>query len=137
MPCWAICSRTGLRLPRQNRNLVGQTIILWDRASYSQVYQILKLPAYAGVYVYGQRRRKGCRRAGHTLWRAAAPAEWQVLLRDAFPGYITWQEYMENQEKLAQNWQATPLPTQPTPGQWRFAGTTLLRQRRGGKGGRC
>ncbi|MBE7529137.1 MAG: recombinase family protein [Ardenticatenaceae bacterium] len=65
--------QTGLRLPRQSRNLVGQTIILWDRASYSQVYQILKLPAYAGVYVYGQRRREGLPGAPGTRYGGRLP----------------------------------------------------------------
>lgn len=108
--------QTGLRLPRQNRNLVGQTIILWDRASYSQVYQILKLPAYAGVYAYGQRQREGLPGAPGTRYGGRLPpAEWQVLLREAYPGYITWEEYMENQEKLAQNWQATPFADPANP----------------------
>ncbi|MBE7528216.1 MAG: recombinase zinc beta ribbon domain-containing protein [Ardenticatenaceae bacterium] len=99
--------QTGLRLPRQSRNLVGQTIILWDRASYSQVYQILKLPAYAGVYAYGQRRRgRAARRAGHALWRAAAPAEWQVLLRDAFPAILPGR----NIWKTRRNWRKTGRP---------------------------
>jgi hypothetical protein len=35
------------------------------------------------------------------------PDAWQVLRRDAFFAYISWEDYMENQEILAQNWQAS------------------------------
>ncbi|MFO7680126.1 MAG: recombinase family protein, partial [Chloroflexota bacterium] len=106
----------GLRLPRQDRNLVGQAIIVWTKPSYGQVYQILKLPAYAGVYAYGQRQREELPGApGARYGGRLPPTEWQVLRRDAFPGYITWEVYMDNQERLAQNWQATPFanPAQP------------------------
>lgn len=101
---------TGLRLPRQSRNALGQPLIVWDRPSYSQVYQILKLPAYAGVYAYGQRQRDGLPGApGVRYGGRLPPEEWQVLRTDAFPGYISWEDYMENQERLAHNWQATPF----------------------------
>ncbi|HRQ42688.1 MAG TPA: recombinase family protein, partial [Chloroflexota bacterium] len=101
---------SGLRLPRQRRNLVGQPVLVWDRPSYGQVYQILKLPAYAGVYAYGQRRREQLPGApGSCYGGRLPPAEWLVLRPDAFPGYISWQEYMDNQARLAQNWQATPF----------------------------
>ncbi len=101
---------TGLRLPRQSRNALGQAIIVWGRPSYSQVYQILKLPAYAGVYAYGQRQRDGLPGApGARYGGRLPPEEWQVLRADAFPGYISWEDYMDNQERLAHNWQATPF----------------------------
>ena len=34
---------------------------------------------------------------------AAKPDQWQVLLQDHHEGYITWQEYLTNQERLEQN----------------------------------
>lgn len=102
--------QTGLHLPRQQPNALGQVVIVWDKPSYSQVYQILKLPTYAGVYAYGQRRRERLPGAPGTRYGGRLPPEeWQVLLPDAFPGYITWEEYMENQTRLMQNWQATPF----------------------------
>jgi hypothetical protein len=29
--------------------------------------------------------------------------EWQVLIQDAFPGYISWEQYMHNQKRLREN----------------------------------
>lgn len=106
----------GLRLPCQRRNALGQAIIVWTKPSYAQVYQILKLPAYAGVYAYGQRQRQQLPGAPGTRYGGRLPPEeWQVLLHDAFPGYITWEDYMQNQERLAQNWQATPFADPACP----------------------
>jgi DNA invertase Pin-like site-specific DNA recombinase len=97
----------GLRLPRQARNALGQTVIVWDEASYSQVYQILKLPLYAGAYAYGKRQRQQLPgQPGTQYGRRLPPEEWEVLLLDVFPAYITWEEYLANQQILAQNWQA-------------------------------
>jgi DNA invertase Pin-like site-specific DNA recombinase len=98
----------GLQLPRQARNALGQAIIVWDEPSYSQVYQILKLPLYAGAYAYGKRQRQQVPGQPTTQYgRRLPPEEWQVLLLDQFPAYISWEEYLANQQILAHNWQAS------------------------------
>jgi DNA invertase Pin-like site-specific DNA recombinase len=106
----------GLQLPRQRRNAVGQRVVVWTAPSYGQVYQLLKLPAYAGVYAYGQRRREGLPgQAGTRYGARLPPAEWQVWLPEQWPAYITWEEYMTNQQTLAQNWQATRFANSESP----------------------
>jgi hypothetical protein len=56
-------------------------------------------------YVYGRRllnpigRRPGIRRA--TV--AVALEDWSICLRDTHPGYISWEEFMINQKRLADN----------------------------------
>lgn len=98
----------GVQLPRQQRDALGQWQIVWGPPSYSQVYQILKLPAYAGAYAFGKRQRAGLPgRENGRYARPLPPEEWQVLRQDEFPGYISWQEYEQNQAALAANWQAT------------------------------
>ena len=100
----------GLQLPAQRRNALGQWEIVWQAPRYSQVYQILKLPAYAGAYAFGKRRRDGLPGQPHRRTaRPLPPEQWQVLRRDDFPAYISWQEYEQNQQRLAANWQATPF----------------------------
>jgi Recombinase len=54
--------------------------------------QVLKNPAYAGAYVYG--RRSG---SPQGATEAVAIQDWPVCLKDAFPGYIDWEEFMANQ----------------------------------------
>lgn len=99
----------GLKMPRQGRNAVGQAIILWERPSYAAIYQVLKLPSYAGAYTYGKRQSPQTPGLRTGRYRIADPEAWQVLIKDAFPAYISWEEYVENQKIMAENWQATPF----------------------------
>src|SRR5207302_358975 len=62
--------------------------------------------SYAGAYVYGRRRRTPIgRRSGSRqgATEAVAIQDWPVCLKDAFPGYIDWEEFMANQRRLADN----------------------------------
>jgi hypothetical protein len=67
---------------------------------------MLHHPIYAGAYVYGRRlidpRRKqpGRPSTGRTL---TAIGQWQVLLKDKIPAYISWEQYEANQEQLQAN----------------------------------
>lgn len=98
--------RDSLHFPRRQRNAIGEYIIIWSRPNYSRIYQILKLPAYAGAYAYGKRQRTRLPgKPGTCYGRRLPPNEWQVLLHDAFPAYISWEVYMKNQKILSQNWQ--------------------------------
>jgi DNA invertase Pin-like site-specific DNA recombinase len=78
----------------------------WRPASSTRIGRILKNPAYAGAYVYGQytsdptRRRPDHPRSGTVR---VPIEEWGVCLRDAHPGYITWEEFMANQQQLLDN----------------------------------
>lgn len=80
----------------------------WVKPSYSIIYRILKHPAYAGAYTYGKRestRLPGSERK--IISRPLPRAEWRVLIQNAFPGYITWEQYLANQAKLKDNAQGT------------------------------
>src|SRR6267143_2179639 len=71
--------------------------VVWRPASNARILQVLKNPAYAGAYVYGRRRRTPIgRRSGSRqgATEAVAIQEWTVCLKDAFPGYIDWEEFM-------------------------------------------
>jgi DNA invertase Pin-like site-specific DNA recombinase len=80
--------------------------LTWRVPSRTTLLGILHHPAYAGAYVYGRRksdpsrRVAGKRRSGR---RWATPEEWEVLIRDALPAYITWQQWEKNQAKLKEN----------------------------------
>ncbi|MDE2075077.1 MAG: recombinase family protein [Alphaproteobacteria bacterium] len=90
------------------RPLVGPSPhdVVWRPACNSRILQVLKNPAYAGAYVYGRRRRTPIgRRSGsqQCATEAVAIQDWPVCLKDAFPGYIDWEEFMANQRRLADN----------------------------------
>jgi hypothetical protein len=57
---------------------------------------------YAGAYAYGQTRQ---RRAGSGTRhiRRLPRHEWTVLIPNAHAGYISWDEYEENQRRLKEN----------------------------------
>lgn len=79
---------------------------MWREADSSRVLSILQNPAYAGAYVYGRCRTEGGR-LRHDVYRPKTVkvpiADWEVCLQSAHPGYIGWEEFMENQRRLANN----------------------------------
>jgi hypothetical protein len=80
--------------------------IEWRPTAYHTVLQILKHPVYAGAYVFGrttQRTRIVDGRARKTTGHSKPMAAWNVLLRDHHTGYISWEQYEENQKLISEN----------------------------------
>jgi hypothetical protein len=80
--------------------------IEWRPAAYHTVLMILRHPVYAGAYVFGrttQRMRIVDGRARKTTGHSKPMPAWNVLLRDHHPGYITWEQYEENQKLISEN----------------------------------
>jgi DNA invertase Pin-like site-specific DNA recombinase/predicted DNA-binding transcriptional regulator AlpA len=78
----------------------------WGRLTHARVLGILNNPCYAGAYVFGRYssrrtvRPDGSIHSGITL----LPMEqWQVLIRDHHPGYLSWENYLSNEARLAAN----------------------------------
>jgi excisionase family DNA binding protein len=74
-------------------------------ATVWRITRLLKDPAYAGVYAFGRTRRRVVLIEGRKrqVKQQRRPDQWQVLLQDHHEGYIPWQEYLTNQERLEQN----------------------------------
>jgi hypothetical protein len=90
----------------------------WRAPTPEAVYAMLTHPMYAGAYVHGRRPVDAQRKLTGTSRRAqvAVPMEeWQVLLRDHLPAYISWDQYLANRERLRQN--ASSWETQGAPRQ--------------------
>jgi DNA invertase Pin-like site-specific DNA recombinase len=78
----------------------------WHRPNRVTLTFLLHHPIYAGAYSHGRRptdpRRKIPGRPA--TGRRLVPMErWEVLIRDHLPGYITWERYEANLQRLAQN----------------------------------
>lgn len=74
----------------------------WQRLTYSRALTILKNPRYAGAYYYGRHRsRKNV--DGSTTFFQVPQDEWIVLIKDAHPAYITWDQYEQNIRRIQQN----------------------------------
>jgi DNA invertase Pin-like site-specific DNA recombinase len=94
-----------LKLPVVLRNL-AVCKLAWKAPAYHSVMQILHNPLYAGAYAYGrraQRTRIVDGRARKVSGLEKPREEWNVLLRDNHPGYISWQDFEDNQKLLLEN----------------------------------
>jgi hypothetical protein len=95
----------GIRMPVVLRN-VEVCKLIWKAPAYHTVKQILHNPLYAGAYAFGrhaQRTQITDGRARKINGLAKPREEWNVLLRDNHTGYISWQEYDDNQKLLLEN----------------------------------
>ncbi|MCC7360344.1 MAG: recombinase family protein [Anaerolineales bacterium] len=93
-------------LPRRQSAGPHAHELLWKVASESAVTEMLGNPAYAGAFAYG--RRQGDATLRHpgrpaTGNRRKALADWVHLQLDAYPAYITWDQFLANQERIRQN----------------------------------
>jgi len=94
-----------IRMPVVLRN-VGVCKLVWKAPAYHSVMQILHNPLYAGAYAFGrkaQRTQITDGRARKVSGLTKPREEWNVLLHDHHPGYISWQEYDDNQKLLLEN----------------------------------
>jgi len=94
-----------IKMPVVQRN-VEICKLVWKAPAYHSVMQILHNPLYAGAYAFGrtaQRTRIVEGRARKASGIRRPRDEWQVLLHDNHPGYISWREYEENQKLLLEN----------------------------------
>ena len=67
---------------------------------------VLANPCYAGAYVFGRYRSRRRVRPDGTITNTITElprAEWPVLIHDHHPGYITWEQYLANERRLAAN----------------------------------
>lgn len=95
----------GLKFPTRLHAGLGKGRILWGEMRHSQVLRILHNPRYAGAFVYGRSRtRKGI--DGHSHVQKLGRDQWQIVLPDTHAGYITWETFEANQQRLRDNAQA-------------------------------
>lgn len=78
----------------------------WQAPAYHNLVAMMHNPIYAGAYVFGrttQRTRLVDGRAQKTEGHRKPMRAWSVLLRDHHPGYLSWEEFEDNQKMLAEN----------------------------------
>ncbi len=118
---WAVvrwARETGFKVPTRRTSAEGDSAVEWKSLGVSRLHEILKNPVYAGVYAYGRRREKKVLVDGQ-IRRVRPdtrdPDRWLVKIEDAHPGYITWERYGQNQEKLRQNMTRMGDPSRGAP----------------------
>jgi len=78
----------------------------WGRLTHARVLGVLGNPTYAGTYVHGRhssRRKVSPDGQIHTSTVVLPREQWPIVLHDHHPGYISWEDYLTNEAKLAAN----------------------------------
>jgi excisionase family DNA binding protein len=105
---WLWFRSEGLKFPLQMHQ-GGE--IRWVEPSYTAIHHVLTNPVYAGAYAYGRTRQEivldAAGRRKKRL-RHLPRAEWQVLIPQHHQGFIDWQTYEANQQRLARNTRPGP-----------------------------
>jgi DNA invertase Pin-like site-specific DNA recombinase len=99
-------AESGLRFPKRSYGGAWNGKLIWGRLTHSRVLGMLKNPSYAGRYVFGRYQyRREINPAGEVQKRMhpVAMADWRVSLPEHHEGYITWEEFLKNQERLEKN----------------------------------
>lgn len=95
----------GLQFPRRVYRGSNKGDVLWNDLEHSRALWILHHPRYAGAFCFGRTHTRKHPDGRHTFVRLA-PKEWTALIRDAHEGYISWNEFEQNVQRLRDNAQA-------------------------------
>lgn len=97
--------RERLAFPRRCAKGPRKGELLWSELDHSQVLRILHNPRYAGAFVYGRSHtRKTVDGSSHV--QRVPRDQWDTLIPGAHAGYLSWQEYEQNQRRLHESAQA-------------------------------
>lgn len=81
----------------------------WGSVNHSRISAILHNPTYTSTYVYGRRRSLPVVEAGQVVkvkTQKLPQDDWKVVIHQTHPAYISWEEYLANQEQLSRNYGA-------------------------------
>lgn len=95
-----------IQLPHRVASGLNKGDLVWRRPNRVTLSNLLHNPIYAGAYAYGRRptdpRKKvpGRPSTGRTV---AEINDWEVLIKDHHPAYISWSQYEDNVRQLQAN----------------------------------
>src|ERR1700745_4020065 len=96
-----------VQIGMRERSGPGKGEVVWRAPHQQGLINMLRNPAYAGIYAYGRsrtdpaRRRPGREHSGRA--RGLDAGQWLVRIEGALPGYISVEQYERNQARLAAN----------------------------------
>jgi DNA invertase Pin-like site-specific DNA recombinase len=97
-----------LRFPDRLWGKAHDGELRWRPLSHARVLSVLHNPRYAGAYVYGRTQTRTQALPGETprikgRTRQVAPSDWPIVRHNAHPGYLTWEQFLRNQQRLEDN----------------------------------
>lgn len=98
--------RDQVTFPKRAYGGVWDGRLLWGRLTHSRVLGVLRNPSYAGVYVfgrYGYAREISPQGEVRNRMVRRPMSSWKVHIPNHHEAYISWDEFLKNQEILEQN----------------------------------
>lgn len=95
-----------LRFPKRAYGGAWNGKLVWGPLAHCRVLSLLKNPAYAGTYVFGRyqyRQHISAQGEVSKHVQAMPMPEWRVNLPAHHEGYISWEQFLTNQQHLAKN----------------------------------
>jgi DNA invertase Pin-like site-specific DNA recombinase len=92
----------GLLFPRHALKGPRHGEILWSELTHSRTLFVLHNPTYAGAFTFGRTRQRKMP-DGSTINKHLPQSEWTTLIRDAHEGYLSWEQYEQNLQRLRDN----------------------------------
>jgi DNA invertase Pin-like site-specific DNA recombinase len=90
----------GLLFPLRVRTGPNRGELGWHPLAHHRVLQVLHNPRYAGAFSYGRRHaRRGP--DGQARYLLQPRQDWIALIPDAHAGYLSWEQFEDNQRRLA------------------------------------
>jgi len=80
--------------------------VLWQPPVYTRLFNVLKNPTYGGAFVYGRtqtRTKMVDGRARKSRSHLLPQDQWKVIILNHHEGYISWEQYMQNQKQIQSN----------------------------------
>ena len=106
--------RMSLHFPSRQRTGIRKGELTWGTLTSSRVLQVLHNPRYAGAFFFGSTRNRTWPDGSHHCQRLPKD-EWLVLIPNMHVGYISWEEFQANQERLRNNSQAHGADRRKSP----------------------
>ena len=103
-----------LPFPRRARYGAHQGETLWGRLEHSRALWVLHNPRFAGAFFFGRTRQRHTAEA-RVVYERLPREEWTALIPNAHAGYITWEDFEENQRRLRENAQANGADRRRSP----------------------
>jgi DNA invertase Pin-like site-specific DNA recombinase len=91
-----------LLFPRHARHGIHHTGTRWVPLQHGRALWVLHNPRFAGAFFFGRSRQRRTGESRIVIERLPRD-EWTALIPQAHAGYITWEEFEDNQRRLREN----------------------------------
>ena len=95
-----------IQFPKRAYGGIWKGKLVWGPLTHSRVLTVLKNPSYAGVYVYGRYTSQKKLSEEGELQKSSIilPMDaWPVMIKEHHEGYLSWEDYLENQRMIKEN----------------------------------